>query len=82
MSEEHTATSSPALALEPLTKDCGGGTCPTVYRSNRNTFVIQGYPVDGARAGIDLPVGELLVEVPVELVTEALRDGRLRLSTD
>jgi hypothetical protein len=35
--------------------------------------VVQGYAVEAARAGVDLPPGELLVEIPVELLANAAR---------
>ena len=47
---------------------CGGGTCPTVYANDGGTLIIQGYPVDAARAGITVPDGEFLVEIPAELL--------------
>ena len=47
---------------------CGGGTCPTVYASDRGTLIIQGYPVDPTRAGLTVPDGESLVEIPAELL--------------
>jgi hypothetical protein len=61
------------LSLEVVTTYCGSNTCPTVYQSDRGTFVVQGYAVDAARAGVDLPPGELLVEIPVELLANAAR---------
>jgi hypothetical protein len=61
----------PASELQLLAKLCGNQTCPTVYRSDRGTLVVQGYAVSAERAGFDLPEGELLVEIPVELLTQA-----------
>ena len=63
--------SAPALTL--ITKICGGGSCPTVYRTDRNTFVVQGYTVTAENAGLDLPAGEQLVEIPAELLAEAVK---------
>jgi hypothetical protein len=63
--------SAPQLTF--VTKICGGGTCPTVYRTDRNTFVVQGYTVTAETAGLDIPAGEQLVEVPAELIAEALK---------
>jgi len=64
------ASATPVLTL--ITTICGGGTCPTVYRTDRNTFVVQGYTVTAEAAGLDLPAGEQLVEIPAELF-EAVR---------
>ena len=61
------------LGLELITTLCGGGTCPTVYRTNRGTMVVQGYAVTAATAGVNLPAGELLVEIPADLLTAAAR---------
>jgi hypothetical protein len=63
----------PPLALEHLTTVCGSGSCPTVYRTNRGTLVVQGYAVTGSDVDVDLPAGELLVEIPVDLFEQAAR---------
>lgn len=60
----------------PLTlvaKICGGTSCPTVYRTNRDTYVVQGYTVTADTAGLDLPAGEQLVEIPAELLAQAVK---------
>jgi len=65
------APSTPdAPALEPVANICANGSCPTVYRTDRGTIVVQGYavPVD-----FELPAGELAVEIPVDLLREASR---------
>jgi hypothetical protein len=61
-----------------LTSGCLHGNCPTVYRTKRGTFVIQGYAVAAQQVGVDLPEGELLVEIPSELLVNVVRilDGR------
>ncbi|OLT29178.1 hypothetical protein BJF83_00800 [Nocardiopsis sp. CNR-923] len=48
--------------------------CPTVYASDRDTIVVQGYaltPEDLAE--ITLPEGENAVEIPLSLLKEAAR---------
>ena len=66
------AQDAPAgLGLELVTTLCGGGHCPTVYRTNRGTLVVQGYAVPAGTAGVDLPPGELLVEIPADLLRAA-----------
>jgi hypothetical protein len=62
----------PALGLRMLAKACNVSGCPTIYQTDRGTLVIQGYAVAADRAGIDLPAGELLVEIPVDLLTQAV----------
>jgi hypothetical protein len=61
------------LALEHVVTLCGAGTCPTVYKTNRGTLIIQGYSVAGQDAGVDLPAGEMLVEIPADLLAQAAR---------
>ncbi|MFI5895818.1 hypothetical protein ACIA5D_37550 [Actinoplanes sp. NPDC051513] len=56
-----------------LTKLCAGGSCPTVYRTDRGTYVVQGYALTAEAAGLDLPAGEQLVEIPAELLAEAVK---------
>jgi hypothetical protein len=36
--------------------------------------VVQGYTVSAERAGINLPDGEMLVEIPLDLLAEALQN--------
>ena len=66
----HPAPRTP-LTLEHVATLCGNGSCPTVYRTDRGTLVIQGYAVAGEQAGIDVPAGELLVEIPADLIKDA-----------
>ncbi|MBL7261945.1 hypothetical protein JKJ07_47515 [Actinoplanes sp. LDG1-01] len=74
MSEIDTEVDAPGLRLTELAASCSGGSCPTVYLSGKGTIVVQGYAVDGAAAGIDLPSGELLVEIPADLLAAAVRN--------
>jgi hypothetical protein len=67
------AADGPPVTPEPATRLvislCGTGTCPTVYTTDRDTVLVQG----GAVTGIAVPDGELLVEIPRELLLEAAR---------
>ena len=56
-----------------LAGTCTTGTCPTVYTTNRGTLVVQGYTVSAENAHVDLPAGEQLVEIPIELLADAVR---------
>lgn len=61
---------------EPLSlvaKLCADSTCPAVYRNAGGALVVQGYVVDASSAGVDVPDGECLVEIPVDLLVEAAR---------
>jgi hypothetical protein len=48
--------------------DCKSGDCPTVYRTDRGTIAVQGY-----RVAHTVPDGEAVVEIPAELLAEAVR---------
>lgn len=78
--ETPAAVSSVSLPMEPadlklkiVTSYCASASCPTIYESDRGTLVVQGYAVSADRAGVELPEGELLVEIPVELLAAAAR---------
>ena len=61
------------MKLQLVTSSCESGACPTVYRSDRGTLVVQGYTVTSPQAGLDLPSGEQLVEIPIDLLANAAR---------
>ncbi|MEV4537852.1 hypothetical protein AB0J82_29145 [Asanoa sp. NPDC049518] len=63
-----------AFNLQTISAQCSSGSCPTVYDSGRGTIVVQGYTVTGSHAGVALPAGEQLVEIPVELLMNAARN--------
>jgi hypothetical protein len=63
------------VALTRLATVCGSGSCPTLYETNRGTYVVQGYVV-GPDAGVEVPAGESLVEIPAELLAEVARTLR------
>jgi len=58
---------TPESVPQPVITLCGGGSCPTVYRAGPDTVLVQGI----AAAGVTVPDGELLVEIPTELLLEA-----------
>lgn len=61
--------------LKPVANLCTSGSCPTVYTAESGaSLVIQGYRVSAEQAGVDLPEGEFLVQIPVELLLEAARN--------
>jgi hypothetical protein len=62
-------------ALKHLATVCGSGSCPTLYETDRGTYVVQGYVV-GSDAGVQVPAGASLVEIPAELLAEAIRTLR------
>jgi hypothetical protein len=60
--------------LRPIANLCSTGACPTIYQSPSGALVVQGYSVPVDQAGIDVPEGESLVEIPLALLAEALRN--------
>jgi hypothetical protein len=51
------------------TTGCYGGDCPTIYSTDRGTFVVQGSLIPGNDlANFSLPAHEGVVEIPESLV--------------
>jgi hypothetical protein len=52
------------------TDDC----CPTVYATERRTYLVQGYVLHGGEAeqALGIPQGESIVEVPRELLLQLM----------
>ncbi|WP_405006992.1 hypothetical protein [Kitasatospora purpeofusca] len=69
------------MALRKLSgdSDCKSGTCPTLWETEDNTaFLVQGYVVTDPEqlAQIDLPEGETVVRVPVNILEDYFRARR------
>jgi hypothetical protein len=66
------------MKLIRVAAGCQAGTCPTVYETDRGTYVVQGYVVtdEKALAELGLPAGESAVEVPAELLRGFGSGGR------
>jgi hypothetical protein len=62
------APDSSPVHLTLIEKLCGAGSCPTVYRTERGTLVVQGNGVAPGNVDVDVPAGEALVEVPEDLL--------------
>lgn len=75
LSEAVPASRHPLAPLRPVANKCSTGQCPTVYVSaDSGTVVVQGYAVTAERAGVDVPDGEVLVEIPFDLLADAVRN--------
>ncbi|MFG2224331.1 hypothetical protein [Streptomyces sp. NPDC048644] len=62
------------MQLTKLVSTCDYDNCPTLYATDRGTFLVQGEtPTDH---GLEIPGHETLVEIPVELIRKAIR-GKL-----
>jgi len=50
----------------------GDTNCPSLYRTDRDTFVVQGWRVTdpSALSQLDIPPHENVVEVPVDVLAE------------
>ncbi|GAA2055311.1 hypothetical protein GCM10009800_50610 [Nocardiopsis rhodophaea] len=66
------------LRLKRIDGTCRNGTCPTIYATDRGTYVVQGYVVrQGELAGqLNIPEGESAVEIPAELFRKVADDIR------
>jgi hypothetical protein len=60
------------MALIRLAGSCQGTNCPTVYRDDDGSYVVQGYTAEQSTE-LTLPVGESAVRVPAALVDELVR---------
>jgi hypothetical protein len=65
-------SSSPSLRT--VANLCGSGACPTIFENGPETLLVQGFVVAPEHAGLDIPEGEMLVQIPKELLMEALRN--------
>jgi hypothetical protein len=72
--ESSDPTAPHSVRLEVVANLCASSSCPTVYRTSNNTLVVQGYAVRPEDVGVAVPDGELLVEIPLELLAEAARN--------
>ena len=65
--------SEPGPRLRPIANRCTASSCPTVYLdADSGTLVVQGFDVPDGQVGVDVPQGESLVRVPIELLLEAV----------
>jgi hypothetical protein len=55
--------------MEVIAGGCVDGTCPTIYRTEQGTVVVQGQLVN--YSDVVLGDGEALVEIPANLLKEA-----------
>ena len=60
------------MALIRLAGNCQGTNCPTIYRDDDGSYVVQGYTVTDT-SELSLPPGEGAVRIPAALVDELRR---------
>ncbi|MDI6102784.1 hypothetical protein QLQ12_29605 [Actinoplanes sp. NEAU-A12] len=71
---EEQAERSRLTPLRVVANQCTSGVCPTVYVTGSGTVLVQGFTVPAERAGVTVGDGETLVEVPIELLAEAVQN--------
>ncbi len=57
------------------TRLSGDSNCPSLYRTDRGTFVVQGWRVSDPEAlsQLDIPAHETVVDVPADVLAEIAR---------
>ena len=60
--------------LRTVANMCASGACPTIFENGPETLLVQGFVVSPEHAGLSIPEGEMLVQIPKELLMEALRN--------
>ncbi|SFF63324.1 hypothetical protein SAMN05216251_12225 [Actinacidiphila alni] len=63
------------MELTRLVGSCDDGDCPTLYVTDRGTLAVQGTRL--TEHGLSIPAHETMVEIPVDLIRKAIRDGLL-----
>jgi hypothetical protein len=61
----------------PVVNCMDGPRCPNVYRTDRDTFIIQGWVITDAKTleDLDIPPGESAVEIPLDLIPELAKES-------
>ncbi|MEU7183627.1 MULTISPECIES: hypothetical protein [Streptomyces] len=65
------------MKLRFLGKNSKQGDCPTLYATDRDTYLVQGWKIfaNDLLMQLDIPVGRTAVEVPTELFEFLTEDG-------
>ncbi|SHN24029.1 hypothetical protein [Streptomyces yunnanensis] len=65
------------MQLRFLGKNSNVGECPTLYATDRDTYLVQGWRIyaNDLLMQLDIPEGETAVEVPTELFEHLEKDG-------
>ncbi|MET8564944.1 hypothetical protein ABZV75_31870 [Streptomyces flaveolus] len=65
------------MKLRFLGKNSQGGECPTLYATDRDTYLVQGWKIFANDLLMQLTIreGETAVEVPTELFEHLTKDG-------
>ncbi|MFE5295907.1 hypothetical protein [Streptomyces sp. NPDC056632] len=65
------------MKLRFLGKNSNIGDCPTLYATDRDTYLVQGWKIyaNDLLVQLDIPEGDTAVEVPTELFEHLTKDG-------
>ncbi|MFF5157514.1 hypothetical protein ACFY3N_14860 [Streptomyces sp. NPDC000348] len=65
------------MKLRFLGKNSTVGDCPTLYATDRDTYLVQGWKIfaNDLLTQLEIPEGETAVEVPTELFEHLVKDG-------
>ncbi|MGW8600801.1 hypothetical protein ACWGLB_17920 [Streptomyces sp. NPDC055893] len=65
------------MKLRFLGKNSNIGDCPTLYATDRDTYLVQGWKIyaNDLLMQLDIPEGDTAVEVPTELFEHLTEDG-------
>ncbi|MCM1967764.1 hypothetical protein [Streptomyces sp. G1] len=65
------------MQLRFLGKNSRSGDCPTLYATDRDTYLVQGWKIfaNDLLMQLDIREGETVVEVPTELFEHLTKDG-------
>ncbi|MFD9816188.1 hypothetical protein [Streptomyces sp. NPDC059080] len=65
------------MKLRFLGKDSKQGDCPTLYATDRDTYLVQGWKIfaNDLLMQLTIPEGQTAVEVPTELFDHLVNDG-------
>ncbi|MEW2418573.1 hypothetical protein AB0953_33500 [Streptomyces sp. NPDC046866] len=61
------------MKVTKLISSCDLKDCPTIYATDRGTYLVQGETPTGH--GLMIPAHETLVEIPAGLIKKAIADG-------
>lgn len=65
------------MKIEKVASWCSWIICPTVYRTDRGTYLIKGYTVsEEDKAQLSVSKGEDVVEIPSELIDQTIQNQR------
>lgn len=62
-----------AVKVTKLVSTCDVKDCPTIYATDRGTFLVQGETPNDH--GLNIPARETVVEIPADLILDLVRKG-------